>query len=66
LKGGNYTVLKRVYAYSFKLNYSPKNTLSSQKCINRIQAIASILKQEKGVLLYGGVSPSKIGLKELY
>jgi hypothetical protein len=29
---------------------------------NRIQAIASILKQEKGSFFYGGVSPSKIGL----
>jgi hypothetical protein len=30
--------------------------------INSFQAIATYMGQEKGVLFYGGVSPSKIGL----
>jgi hypothetical protein len=41
---------------------SPKQGMIYNVPFNRIQAIASILKEEKGVRFYGGVSPSKIGL----
>jgi hypothetical protein len=36
--------------------------LSVQGCINSFQAMLPYMGAKKGVLFYGGVSPSKIGL----
>jgi hypothetical protein len=39
MKGGNYTVLKCVYAYYFKFNYSPK-TLFQARSASKIESLS--------------------------